>query len=422
MTLENSVLFGYCVFSVSVLILTVGSVRANRPALTVFLGFCFFYLCLRGVMLLTGAYGIFGILHGGRTFDATMIAKLLAICVIGVTAVLVGYGRTSAAEFGRDSFKIMPQASRHIAFLSVWLVCIVAMSLVGINASLNWSFSFVVLGAIYMLFFKPVYYPRIVPFVLGLVVLVFALGQTVERRDWAIAAAAIALIAIMSQSQKLIRTTFLSTIMLAFIAFSAIMLRTGEDHSVSDTLSRISTNSLLPIVEIELDFPLVYDDLVILVDEVPRRTEHTYGRHFFKPFYSWIPRSVWPAKPDTISRYYSENLNPGFYSGGGSEPATFIGELYWNFSFFGVFFAAALGFLIKRIDTYWANGRDLLWKVNALVLATMLFYLLRGPIDTFWLAFAFYFGAWFVVSCVYQVLEGSQVSNSLAQTKSNAIN
>ncbi len=85
--------------------------------------------------------------------------------------------------------------------------------------------------------------------------------------------------------------------------------------------------------------------------------------------------------------------------------------MYWNFSYFGVFFAFLMGMLVRRIDTYWLKGRNLLSKVNGIVLATMLFYLLRGPIDTFWLAFALYFAAWMGVSTLAVMLQSAPIAS-----------
>ena len=195
------------------------------------------------------------------------------------------------------------------------------------------------------------------------------------------------------------------------------MLRTGDGLSIGATLDRLSSDALLPIVEIELDFPLIYDDLAILLDEVPRNSDYVYGVYFFKPLFSWVSRDIWRDKPDSLSRYYTQQFNPRFYTVGGSEPVTFVGELYWNFSYFGVFVAFLLGVLIRRIDEYWLSARNLLSKVNGIVLATMLFYLLRGPMDTFWLAFAFYFAAWFAVSTAHGMLRSASLPPAIDENK-----
>jgi hypothetical protein len=405
---ERSLQIAYTAFSVFLVCCAYFSLRAKRPALVVFFGFCFFYLALRGVMLLSDTYGIFGLLHGGREFEAVMLVKVLWITLAFVGAVLLGYGKFTVNKPENSDHGQTPDSVLQIAFFVVWIGSIITMLLASVSRVFNWIFCFIILGGVYYLFYRPKFYPRLLTFSVGISAIVFALGRTIERRDWAIAAASVSLIFILSQSRKIFRLAILSTVMVAVIAFVAIMLRTGDRLSVNDTIERLSTaKAALPFVEYDLDFPIVFDDLTIMMTEVPRRIDFTYGKHFFKPVFSWIPRDVWPTKPDSLSRYYSEVLNQPFYRDGGSEPPTFVGELYWNFSLFGLVIALGLGKLIRHIDDYSLRARDRLQYVNSIILATMVFYLLRGPIDTFWLAYAFYFSAWFMVSTLVELFNST---------------
>ena len=94
---------------------------------------------------------------------------------------------------------------------------------------------------------------------------------------------------------------------------------------------------------------------------------------------------------------------------------TFVGELYWNFSLFGVVFALVLGKLIRRIDEYSLGATNLLQYVNSIMLATMMFYILRGPIDTFWLQFAIYFSGWVLVSTIVELIENASKATAFRQ-------
>jgi hypothetical protein len=408
MNSEHALLIAYLVFSASLIYGAYLFTRLQRPALVVFFGFCLFYLSLRGVMLLSDTYGQFGALHGGREFEAAMLVKVFWISLVFIGAVLLGYGKFTTHKPDNNLYRSIPDSVLNSAFFIVWLLSVIAISFASEVRSFNPAFCFVILGGVYYVYYRPRLYPRLLIFLAGISAIVFALLQTIERRDWAVAAASVSLIFIISQSRKIIRLATLSAGMIAVMFFMAIMLRTGDGLSVNDTIDRVSTaKAILPLVEIELDFPIVFDDLTIMIEAVPSRLDYTYGANFFKPLFSWIPRDIWPTKPDTLSRYFSKELNPFFYLHGGSEPVTFVGELYWNFSLFGVVFALGLGKLIRRIDEYSLGATNLLQYVNSIILATMMFYLLRGPIDTFWLHFAFYFSGWFLVSTIVELFRNA---------------
>lgn len=367
-------------------------------------------------MLLSDTYGQFGALHGGRKFEAAMLVKVFWISLVFIGAVLLGYGKFAPRNSENDDYRLIPDSVLNWAFFIVWILSINAMLFASLVGSFRLAFCFVILGGVYYVNYRPRLYPRLLTLLAGISAIAVALMQTIERRDWAVAAASVSLIFILSQSRKIFRMATLSAAMLVVIAFVAIMLRTGDRLSVNDTIERLSgVKAVLPLVEMELDFPLVFDDLTVMMAAVPSRIDYTYGKHFFKPLVSWIPRDVWPSKPDTLSRYFSKELNPFFYLHGGSEPVTFVGELYWNFSLFGVVFALVLGKLIRRIDEYSLGATNLLQYVNSIMLATMMFYILRGPIDTFWLQFAIYFSGWVLVSTIVELIENASKATAFRQ-------
>ena len=69
-----------------------------------------------------------------------------------------------------------------------------------------------------------------------------------------------------------------------------------------------------------------------------------------KPLFWLIPRELWDAKPETVSREFAKVFRNSFYNAGGSRPTTLIGEFYWNFHIIGVVFGMfILGYLLKKV-------------------------------------------------------------------------
>lgn len=58
--------------------------------------------------------------------------------------------------------------------------------------------------------------------------------------------------------------------------------------------------------------------------------DYLYGATYFKPFFFYVPRSIWEAKPQSITVLTADFL------GGASLVSTVIGEMYMNFYLFGI--------------------------------------------------------------------------------------
>lgn len=172
------------------------------------------------------------------------------------------------------------------------------------------------------------------------------------------------------------------------IAFIAISFRTNGIIDYEAVLSRLSTSpeAIIAIVEVETDFSIVYDDYSILFDEDFQNITYLYGLSFIKPIVAFIPRSVWPGKPETSSRLFPKYYNPGFYAIGGSEPVTVWGEFYWNFGWFGIIFGSFVGWALRGGDKLF--GANFPLKLSSFL---FMFHLLRGPFDSFWVVIVFLF-------------------------------
>lgn len=76
-----------------------------------------------------------------------------------------------------------------------------------------------------------------------------------------------------------------------------------------------------------------------------------YGATYLKAVVFYLPRSIWQSKPESIT------IITGYFLGGASLVATIIGEMYMNFSLFGIFLLPIFlwfleGFLTKYLRNY----------------------------------------------------------------------
>ncbi|MEQ5806158.1 oligosaccharide repeat unit polymerase [Alteromonas sp. NFXS44] len=91
-----------------------------------------------------------------------------------------------------------------------------------------------------------------------------------------------------------------------------------------------------------------YDGLVLASRDVGKRFDYRYGEDFANGFFAWIPRFLWPDKPQTHNTglwfrqvYESEKRN--------GWPITAVGDFYVNGSWFLVIFGAILNAFLLAI-------------------------------------------------------------------------
>lgn len=82
-----------------------------------------------------------------------------------------------------------------------------------------------------------------------------------------------------------------------------------------------------------MDYVQCYDIFLLLAN---RSYALGYGSTYLKFFYQFIPRSIWPSKPENITIVMSELFRPGQMAKGVSYNSTMLGEMYYNFSMPGI--------------------------------------------------------------------------------------
>ncbi len=187
-------------------------------------------------------------------------------------------------------------------------------------------------------------------FAVLLLVLLVYLSVNDERRE--LAALLIAAGVMYAYMVKPIRYTHMVlAIPLALIAaFGVGVKRGGKDFQLS-MLNAFGDPAVIDYTLRQVDVGVVYPDLAQLYTDVPDSVPLLYGQTLSKPFFWIIPRSIWPNKPETVSRLFAKIFDPHYYSVGGSRPPTVVGELYWNFHIWGVaigFFF--IGLMARRIS------------------------------------------------------------------------
>ncbi len=82
----------------------------------------------------------------------------------------------------------------------------------------------------------------------------------------------------------------------------------------------------------------------VLYDIFNRYRHILYGATYLKLFIFYIPRSVWPSKPESITKIAGH-----FFGAGGSLVTTLFGELHMNFLYVGIFLLPFLLFFTEYI-------------------------------------------------------------------------
>ncbi len=124
--------------------------------------------------------------------------------------------------------------------------------------------------------------------------------------------------------------------------------------------------------------------LIVVVEEFHQMVGMLMGMGILRGFFFWIPRSIWPNKPQTLSVLIGQYLMGGG-SRGVSMGATIFGEFWANFGFLG--FAAmpvvlyAINFALSKII------RDTTMRVIAVFVFG--YTVVRMPISDFTVLFLF---------------------------------
>lgn len=110
---------------------------------------------------------------------------------------------------------------------------------------------------------------------------------------------------------------------------------------------------------------------------------HTYGVYTGFIFYFWVPRSIWPSKPEMIGHWLAQGYLTGI-SAGHSSSLGFTGELYADFGYFSLILLLFLGRLMRKGNSFilcYDYGRvPCLQSLISVLLIPYIFFTVRSPI------------------------------------------
>lgn len=75
----------------------------------------------------------------------------------------------------------------------------------------------------------------------------------------------------------------------------------------------------------------------------------SYGSTLIKGLFIFIPRSVFPLKPDSMLTIYTTFVDPNLRELGNSYPINFIAELFWNFHFLSILVIFFIGYFLHKL-------------------------------------------------------------------------
>ncbi|MBG6131713.1 hypothetical protein IWQ47_002967 [Aquimarina sp. EL_43] len=112
-----------------------------------------------------------------------------------------------------------------------------------------------------------------------------------------------------------------------------------------------------------------------------------YGETIIKPLFIFIPRSIYKNKPRSILHQYTYAFSKEYRNKGGSWTISFQSEMFWNFSFFGIFVGGFFFYvfnIIYRQILKLINNNNIINYIPLLYFYEILLVLFRGSgIDMF---------------------------------------
>ena len=375
-------------FIVVLLAIAIQSIKKNKFMLFLFSIFTAFYLILRPILLLTENYYSFAILNP-QINNYSEEALLYEFFYVFSMYIVVYF---SYKYFMNKKIKIRCTQNNKYD-IPKKIMSLVSIAVIAINP---------IMGLPYLTYqFIFLYLKKQKITILILIfffALIFFFTFSIDRRDWLFLLLTILfMLFALKKKKNILKVLFSGVFSIIILGYILLAFRTEGLFNYNAVYDRIlNTSQIILMIEIETDFSIVTDDVIILFDEllVKDNIDYLYGINFFKPFFSLIPRTIWEDKPLTISALFSKKFNYDFYLHGGSEPITIYGELMWNFGLFSVLIFLGAAYIFSYLDKVTALAlkcKDYNILAKTIVYTALTFHLLRGPIDSFWLVFlAFY--------------------------------
>ena len=122
--------------------------------------------------------------------------------------------------------------------------------------------------------------------------------------------------------------------------------------------------------------------VIKIVENTPRVWDFKWGYTYSLFFISLIPRIIWPGKP-SITHYYNDFgrdygfLYPTDFTT--SIDITWIGEMFLNFGWYGIFIGFLYGLFYQLLFTYFIRRRELT-SLSVILYALTLYYMIRGAV------------------------------------------
>jgi hypothetical protein len=175
-----------------------------------------------------------------------------------------------------------------------------------------------------------------------------------------------------------VKTTFLLFFSM-IVVFPAIQFLTHVDYGFAELL----TDPSLIFRKNDLNegyMSLNYDAFINIgvVMEIVEDNGLSYGFQSLSALLFFVPRSLWPAKPDSSGLVVGDHLieNYDFWFANLSNPL--VSEGYLNFGYFGVILMAFLLAITVVYFLTWLKSSDFFKKSIAFYFAMHLIFLLRG--------------------------------------------
>lgn len=154
------------------------------------------------------------------------------------------------------------------------------------------------------------------------------------------------------------------------------------------------------------DLMYFYKAAVHTFEVIPGVSDYIYGDTYIRLLFFFVPHSLFPTlKPEETQLRMSAILNPESYLIGQSLPPSIIGDLYWNFGYYGPLVAFFLGGIILLVQRQLNRERD---SIMSLALGSTIFVVILLYIrGTFNGMYYFYFILFYLIigKCVYTILK-----------------
>lgn len=179
-------------------------------------------------------------------------------------------------------------------------------------------------------------------------------------------------------------------IVVAIASLSSIMMRT-RNSGYSNSENVVAESGMLGhpysnYLSTKISAECSPEGTVPMMTILKRHTEvdgYSYGVYTSFIFYFWIPRTIWPNKPEMIGYSLAQRYLSGI-GAGHSSSFGFTGELFADFGYFSLIIFLFLGVLMKKGNNFVSQydfGRvPCLQSLIAVLLIPYIFFSVRSPI------------------------------------------